>query len=106
MKIHLQKAVDSVTAYLGSQATQIPSMREKFIMFAALGAAKANTGSLLNPYMATLKMLGVIDDSNMVCTDAIRAAMDSAFSNLPTFSALGFNFTQADADELLRIMEA
>lgn len=106
MKIPMQKATDSIVAYLGNQATQIPSMRDKFIMYAALGAAKANPANLLAPYMNVLRMVGVVDEQGMVCTDAIRSAMDSAFANVPTFSALGFDFSQADAAELLRLMEA
>lgn len=106
MKIPMQKATDAIVAYLGNQATQIQSMRDKFLMYAALGAARANSGSLLAPYMDGLKMVGVVDTEGMVCTDALHMAMDNAFANVPTFSALGFNFTQADAAELLRLMEA
>lgn len=106
MKIPMQKAVDSVVAYLGNQALQIQSMRDRFLMFAALGAAKANSGSLVAPYLGTLTMVGVVDQQGMVSTDAIRSAVDNAFANVPTLSLLGFDFNQADAQELLRMMEA
>lgn len=105
MKIPMQKATDALLTYLGSQATQIPSMGDKFLMYAALGAARSSSAQLLGPYMNTLRMVGVVDEQGMVCTDAIRAAMTNAFANVPTFSALGFNFTQSDAEDVLRLME-
>lgn len=106
MRIPMQKATDSLVSYLGTQATQIQSMRDRFIMFAALGAAKANPANLLGPYMNALRMVGVVDEQGMVCTEAVRSAMQNAFANVPSFSALGFTFSQADAEEFLRIMEA
>lgn len=105
MKIQVQKAVDAIVGYMSNEVVKIPNLRDRFLMFAALGAIKANPMQLVGRYEDTLKAVGVIQDG-MVCTDSIRSALDTAFANVPTFSMLGFSFTQPDAVELLRLMEA
>lgn len=106
MIVSMQKAVDSAIAYLSQEASKITSVQDKFIMYAALGAAKANSGSLIAPYMDRLRMVGIVNADGFVDTSVIRSAMDCAFSNVGSVGALGFTFNQADADSVLALMEA
>lgn len=106
MKIPMQKAVDSVIGYMSGEVAKIPNLKDRFLMFALLGAVRANPSAVVANYENALKAVGVVDADNMVCTDAIRSAMDMAFSNVPSFSVMGFTFSQPDALELLRRMEA
>ena len=102
-KIPMEKAVNGVVSFLSSEASKIRSMQDKFLMYAALGAVKANPCATVGKYVETLEMLGVVSD-DMVDLDTLKSALESAFANVPNFNALGFTFTESDVPVLLRHM--
>lgn len=106
MLIPFEKAVNASIAYLSGEVGKVANMRDKFLMYCALGAVQNNPGAIVNAYKPTLHTLGIIDDAGNIETDAVRSALNVAFSNVPKVSAFGFTFSQSDADALLRRLEA
>ena len=106
MKIPMSQAVDVLADYMSGEVAKVRSNTDKFLLYAALGAAKASTGSLVGRYAPSLAMLGIVDGEQMVCTDTLRSALESAFNNVPSVEFMGFTFTASDAAEIMRRMEA
>ncbi|MCQ2183003.1 MAG: hypothetical protein MJY89_06320 [Bacteroidales bacterium] len=106
MKIPMSQAVDVLVNYMVGEVAKVPRPTDKFLLYAALGAAKANSSSVLGRYLPALTTVGIIDGENMVCTDTVRSALESAFNNVPSVDFMGFTFTASDAAEIMRRMEA
>lgn len=105
MVIPVDKAVSDIVGYLACEVNKVNNLRDKFLMFGALGAVKANSGPVLSTYGPYLKSVGVLTDQGFD-TDSFRSALEMAFGNVPTVTVLGFTFNKSDATELLRRMEA
>lgn len=105
MLITIDKAVKSTIGFLSGEVGKVNDTKDRFIMFAALGAIQANPSGIINTYKPMLKSVGIVDDDDMVETESVRSALNLAFANVPKVSALGFTFNQSDADALLQRME-
>lgn len=103
MKIPLEQAVGGLVSFLSGEASKISSMGDKFLMYGALGAIKANPSRVLAKYIETMEMLGIVSEG-MVDVDAVKSALDSAFDAVPNFHAIGFTFTRDDVPALVRNM--
>jgi hypothetical protein len=105
MQIPLENAVDKFIGYMSDQVATIPKLGDRFLGFAALGSLKSNPAMLINKVKPWAEMAGIVADG-MVDTDMVRAALTTAFSNVPRVSYFGFTFTSDDAATLLNRMEA
>lgn len=105
MQISIDKAVKASVSFLSGEIGKVNNLKDRFIMFAALGAIQANPSAIINTYKPMLKSVGIIDDNDMVETESVRSALNLAFANVPKVSALGFTFNQSDADAILQRME-
>ena len=105
MQIPLENAVDRFISYMSDQVAAIPKLGDRFLGFAALGSLKSNPSMLINKVKPWAEMAGIVTDG-MVDTDMVRAALTTAFSNVPRVSYFGFTFTSDDAATLLNRMEA
>lgn len=105
MQILLENAVDKFIGYMSDQVATIPKLGDRFLGFAALGSLKSNPAMLINKVKPWAEMAGIVADG-MVDTDMVRAALTTAFSNVPRVSYFGFTFTSDDAATLLNRMEA
>jgi len=105
MQIPLENAVDKFIGYMSDQVATIPKLGDRFLGFAALGSLKSNPAMLINKVKPWAEMAGIVTDG-MVDTDMVRAALTTAFSNVPRVSYFGFTFTSDDAATLLNRMEA
>jgi len=106
MLISMEKAVDSAVAFLSGEVGKVANLRDRFIMYAALGAVKQNPSAIINAYQPLFHSVGIVNDDGMIETDSVRSALSMAFANVPRFTAFGFTFNQSDADNLLARMEA
>ena len=105
MQIPLENAIDKFIGYMSDQVATIPKLGDRFLGFAALGSLKSNPAMLINKVKPWAEMAGIVADG-MVDTDMVRAALTTAFSNVPRVSYFGFTFTSDDAATLLNRMEA
>lgn len=105
MQIPLENAVDRFISYMSDQVATIPKLGDRFLGFAALGSLKSNPSILMSKVKPWAEMAGIVTDG-MVDTDMVRAALTTAFSNVPRVSYFGFTFTSDDAATLLSRMEA
>lgn len=105
-KISINDAADAVIGFLSVEVAKVANLRDRFLMFAALGAVKKDPSSIVNAYRPMLRSVGVIDDEGMVSVQSVKAALEMAFSNVPRFDWMGFTFTREDAAEILRRMGA
>lgn len=103
--ISMRQAAEGLVAFLAGEVAKIPDIKKRFLAFGALGAAKINPGAVIAQYEPALKMVGIMDDDGNVDLDAVKAALVSAFANVPTFDAFGFTFSEADAETLLRHLQ-
>ena len=104
MKIELEKAVDAFLAFMADQVSLIPNLGERFLGYGALGALKANPGILVNKVKPWAEMTGIVDDG-MVDMDMLKAALSTAFENVPKVSYFGFTFTEEDAATLIKKLQ-
>ena len=105
MQIPLENAVDKFIGYMSDQVATIPKLGDRFLGFAALGSLRSNPAMLINKVKPWAEMAGIVTDG-MVDTDMVRAALTTAFSNVPRVSYFGFTFTSDDAATLINRMEA
>lgn len=105
MKIELEKAVDAFLAFMADQVALIPKLGERFLGYGALGALKANPCILVNKVKPWAEMAGIVDDG-MVDMDMLKAALSSAFENVPKVSYFGFTFTEEDAASLIKKLQS
>lgn len=105
MQISLDNAIDRFISYMSDQVATIPKIGDRFLGFAALGSLRSNPAMLVNRIKPWGEMAGIIADG-MVDTDMLRAALNTAFGNVPRVSYFGFTFTSDDAAALLSRMEA
>ena len=104
MKIELEKAVDAFLAFMADQVSLIPNLGERFLGYGALGALKANPGILVNKVKPWAEMTGIVDDG-MVDMDMLKAALSTAFENVPKVSYFGFTFTEEDVATLIKKLQ-
>ena len=104
MKIELEKAVDAFLAFMADQVALIPKLGERFLGYGALGALKANPGILVNKVKPWAEMAGIVDEG-MVDMDMLKAALSTAFENVPKVSYFGFTFTEEDAASLIKKLQ-
>ena len=104
MQISLEKAVEGFVGFMADQVATIPKLGDRFLGFAALGSLKSNPNVLVNKVKPWLEMSGILVD-NSVNLDSAKAALDMAFSNVPSVSYFGFTFTADDAAALLAKMQ-
>ena len=104
MKIELEKAVDAFLAFMADQVALIPNLGERFLGYGALGALKANPGILVNKVKPWAEMTGIVDDG-MVDMDMLKAALSTAFENVPKVNYFGFTFTEEDAATLIKKLQ-
>lgn len=105
-RLPVSDAVDRLVAYMSGEVAKVPSLRDRFLMFAALGAVKNSPSSLVNAYGPMLRSVGIIDEEGYVNVPSLQAALDMAFANVPQLKVMGFTFTREDAEEVLRRMVA
>lgn len=103
----MQQLADGVTDYLLNDALPaMPNGLSKFLAYAAVGAMKGRDPiALVAPYMQMLQAVGLTDSTGQVDEVALKAAMDTAFTNQPTVSLMGFTFDSTDKDKLYRRLE-
>ena len=104
MQISLDTAVDRFIGYMSDQVATIPKLGDRFLGFAALGSLKSNPAMLINKIKPWAEMAGIVVDG-MVDTEMLRAALSTAFNNVPRVGYFGFTFTADDASTLLNRME-
>ena len=104
MKIELEHAVDAFLSFMSDQVALIPKLGERFLAYGALGALKANPGLLVGKVKPWAEMAGIVEDG-MVDVDMLKAALKTAFENVPKVNYFGFTFTEEDAATLIKKLQ-
>lgn len=104
MKIEVEKAVEAFISFMGDQVALIPKLGERFLGYGALGALKSNPGILVGKVKPWAEMAGIVEDG-MVDLDVLKAALKTAFENVPKVSYFGFTFTEEDASSLIKKLQ-
>lgn len=69
----------------------------------------ARSDTMLNSYIPTLQLLGIVDDSNHIDTEALKTFIDNAFDKQPTVRInimnVPFKFNIDDGKALLQIID-
>lgn len=101
--ITLQQALDGITVFATQDViSAMPNSMAKFIALMAVGSMRNNPNNFVKPYENALKSFGILsEDGTMVHEGNIRAALNEAFSNMPSVTWMGFTFTADDAAKLM-----
>ncbi len=101
MKIEYGKAVERFTEFMEGNVAKVPDLGKRFLMYATLGALKANPEAASARVRPSLEMAGILDGDGMVDVEVAAAALSNAFANIPSVTFAGFTFTKEDAADLL-----
>ena len=103
MKILIDNAIGAFIGYMSEQAAKVSKPFEKFTTQFLLESARLNNAGIVAKVRPWLEMSGVATD-NMIDVDKFKAALDAAFSKVPSFTYLGWTFTPEDAAALVSRM--
>lgn len=104
MHIQFDRAVDVFIAFLAEQVAKVPKELPKWLGFFGLAGAKLKKDYIKEKVRPYLEMFGVLENG-MVDIGMMKAALDSAFKNVPKLSYLNFTFDVSDADGLVAKMQ-
>lgn len=104
MQITLERAVEGLVSYMEEQMRQMTDPLDKFKWSLAKGVLQNNPSGIVAKLRPTLEMLGILS-GNMVDLDAMKAALDIGFANVPRVPLFGWNFTAEDSNALLAKMQ-
>lgn len=101
MKIEYAEAVSRFTEFMADNVAKVPDLGRRFLMYAALGAARSNPEAAGAGLKVWLNVSGVLDGNGMLDVELAENALTEAFEKIPKVTFAGFTFTQDDADALL-----
>ena len=100
MSIPVENAIGTFIGYMSEQAAKVSNPFEKFATHFFLESARLNNAGIVAKVRPWLEMSGVAS-GNMVDVDRLKAALDAAFTKVPSFTYLGWTFTPEDANALV-----
>lgn len=99
------EAVQSLPDFSAERLMPSAPALVKFALGATVPALVANAQALIARYQPALQALGLADGEGNLDIDKVDAALKDGFKAQSSFTAMGFTFTQADADALVAIMK-
>lgn len=104
MQITLERAVEGLVSYMEEQIRQMTDPLDKFKWSLGKGVLQNNPSGIVARLRPTLEMFGILS-GNTVDLDAMKAALDMGFANVPRVPLFGWNFTAEDSNTLLAKMQ-
>lgn len=103
MKISTADIPAVIGQYVDSEVAPIASGVQKFGAYSLVFVIQSKIKDIIDQYEPTMKMIGVMDDNQMLDMDAAREIASFAMQKAKKVNVLGFVMDEHDVDAMYQI---